>query len=39
MKLLAKTQAGFEEILAEEITALGGKNIKVLKRAFVFCSL
>lgn len=33
MKLLAKTQAGFEEILADEINALGGKNIKLLKRA------
>jgi len=33
MKLLAKTQAGFEEILADEINALGGTNIKLLKRA------
>ena len=32
MKLLAKTFAGLEEVLADEIKALGGQNIKIIRR-------
>ncbi len=32
MKLLAKTFAGLEEVLADEIKSLGGQNIKIIKR-------
>ena len=32
MRLLAKTFAGLEEVLAEEITQLGGTNVKIIKR-------
>ena len=33
MKILAKTLEGLEQVLAEEIKALGGTEIKILKRA------
>ncbi len=33
MKILAKTLEGLENVLAEEIKALGGSNVKKLKRA------
>ena len=36
MKLLAKTLAGLEEVLAKELTELGAKNITPLKRAVKF---
>lgn len=36
MKLLAKTMAGLEELLAQELTDLGAKEVKVLKRAVSF---
>lgn len=36
MKLLAKTFEGLEEVLAAEIEALGGTNIKKLTRAVTF---
>lgn len=32
MKLLAKTFAGLEEVLTDEIKALGGQNIKIIRR-------
>ena len=32
MKLLAKTFAGLEDVLASEITQLGGQNIRIIKR-------
>jgi putative N6-adenine-specific DNA methylase len=34
--MVAKTQGGFEEILAAEITALGGQDVKVMRRAVFF---
>lgn len=36
MKLLAKTFAGLEEVLADEIKNLGGKHIKIIKRGVEF---
>lgn len=36
MKILSKTIAGLEQILADEIEQLGGKNIRILKRAVSF---
>lgn len=36
MKLLAKTQFGLEELLSEEIKALGGKEVEILNRAVSF---
>lgn len=36
MKLLAKTFEGLEEVLAEEIVALGGKNVQKLTRAVLY---
>lgn len=33
MKILAKTLEGLEKVLADEVRSLGGKNIRVLKRA------
>lgn len=36
MQLIAKTFAGLEEVLAQEIKDLGGENIQVLKRAVSF---
>ena len=33
MQIIAKTFHGLEDILAQEIKALGGKNIQILKRA------
>ncbi|MDF1696227.1 MAG: THUMP domain-containing protein [Saprospiraceae bacterium] len=33
MKILAKTLEGLEHVLADEITSIGGSNIKILKRA------
>ncbi len=36
MKLLAKTFAGLEEVLADEIKNLGGQNIKLIKRGVEF---
>jgi putative N6-adenine-specific DNA methylase len=33
VKLVIKTMHGLEEILAEEITALGGENVQVMKRS------
>lgn len=36
MILLAKTLEGLEDVLAQEITKLGGENIKKLKRAVSF---
>ena len=35
-KMTAKTMAGLEEVLAEELKALGAKNIEILKRAVSF---
>lgn len=35
-KMVVKTFAGLEDILAEEIKEIGGKNIKILKRAIMF---
>lgn len=35
-KMVVKTFAGFEEILAEEIQKIGGKNIRILRRAVLF---
>jgi putative N6-adenine-specific DNA methylase len=34
--MVAKTQAGLEEVLAQEITALGGQEITILRRAVSF---
>ena len=36
MKILTKTIAGLEQILADEIEQLGGRNIRILKRAVSF---
>jgi len=36
MKLIAKTLQSLENVLAQEIEAIGGKNIQVLKRAVSF---
>ena len=36
MKILVKTFHNLEEVLAQEIDALGGKNIQLLKRAVMF---
>ncbi len=36
MKLLVKTLAGLEDVLAQEITHLGGQNITVIKRGVTF---
>ena len=36
MEILAKTLFGLEPLLADEITRLGGKNIRMLKRAVRF---
>ena len=36
MKLIAKTFKGLEEVLAGELTALGAKDVKILKRAVSF---
>lgn len=36
MELIAKTFQGLESILADEITALGGQDVKILKRAVSF---
>ena len=36
MKLLAKTFHGLEEVLAEELSQLGAKNIELKKRAVAF---
>lgn len=36
MKLLAKTLAGLEEVLADEIKELGGQRIKIIKRGVEF---
>ncbi len=36
MQIIAKTFWGLEKILAKEIAQLGGKNIKILKRAVVY---
>jgi putative N6-adenine-specific DNA methylase len=36
MKLLAKTFAGLEEVLANEIDQLGGENIRIIKRGVEF---
>lgn len=35
-KMTAKTMAGLEEVLAEELKTLGAKNIEILKRAVSF---
>lgn len=35
-KMIAKTMAGLEEILAEEVRGCGGDNVEVLKRAVSF---
>ncbi|MGQ1947138.1 THUMP domain-containing class I SAM-dependent RNA methyltransferase [Geofilum sp. OHC36d9] len=36
MKLIAKTFKGLEDVLAGELTALGAKDVKILKRAVSF---
>ncbi len=36
MKIIAKTIAGVEELLAQEIQELGGENIEILRRAVSF---
>ncbi|MBI5540945.1 MAG: RNA methyltransferase [Bacteroidia bacterium] len=36
MKFIAKTSAGLEEILAEELTSQNFKNVKILRRAVAF---
>ncbi|MEM6965026.1 MAG: class I SAM-dependent RNA methyltransferase [Bacteroidota bacterium] len=36
MKFLAKTFKGLEQVLADEIKALGGDNVKIFKRAVSF---
>ena len=33
MNLVARTYAGLEEVLAEELTQLGAEHVKVVKRA------
>ena len=35
-KLIAKTFAGLEDILAKELKAVGAENIKIMRRAVQF---